>query len=548
MSNNQSNEAKKTSNFLKGATILAAAGVLSRLLGLFYKVPLYRLVGSFGNGIYGNVTNIYNMLLMVSTVGVPVAISKMVSESTAVGDYRGAKDVFRVSMAALLVLGGVSSLFLGLGAHFIIRIAHWPPESYSAIIAIAPAPFIISVCSAFRGFFQGFQIMTPTAISQIVEQIVRVFLGILLCWFYVAGIRHDIGKGVGGAIFGATAGGMVAAVMLAAIFWIFMDTYGAKLKRTTRRKPRSWQRLLRRLVVIAVPVTLTSVIVSLFATINSFIYVPRLAVAGINAHTATMMFGDFTNVDTLVNVPLIISANLAVAMIPAISESFALRDKVTTNHKIDLAIRIVILVGLPCCVGMSVLSKGIFNLLFPGSKYGPGMLRVFAYATMFMMLSNIFQSILQSIDHFRVPLITLGLGIIVFSVTGWIAMSIPAINIYGMGLDYMLTFIYLTVANYICVKRFTGVRISWHRTVVKPLIATAVMGVVTSLVYRCLLGVIGNFLAMIIAFAAAVAVYAVMIILTGAISDEEIAVLPGHRRIVPLYRKLLHWRQRVFKA
>lgn len=127
-------------------------------------------------------------------------------------------------------------------------------------------------------------------------------------------------------------------------------------------------------------------------------------------------------------------------------------------------------------------------------------------------------------------------------------MSIPAINIYGMGLDYMLTFIYLTVANYICVKRFTGVRISWHRTVVKPLIATAVMGVVTSLVYRCLLGVIGNFLAMIIAFAAAVAVYAVMIILTGAISDEEIAVLPGHRRIVPLYRKLLHWRQKVFKA
>ena len=537
---------KKASSYLKGATILTAAGFLSRLLGLFFKVPLYRIVGSFGNGIYGNVTNIYNMLLMVSTVGIPVAISKMVSESTAVGDYRGAKDVFRVSTTALLILGAVSSLILGFGAHAIIRLAHWPKESYAAIIAIAPAPFIISVCSAFRGFFQGFQIMTPTAVSQILEQIVRVALGIFLCWYFMHGLRHDVGKSVGGAVFGATAGGIIAALFLVYVFWIFMSTYRKKLRKTTRSHPRRWQSILKRLVIIAIPVTLTSVIVSLFATINSFIYVGRLSVAGISAHTATEMFGDFTNVDTLVNVPLVISSNLAVAMIPAISESFALREKKLMNHKIDLAIRIIILAGLPFCVGMSVLSTAIFRLLFPGSKYGPGMLQVFAYATMFMMLSNTFQSILQSIDRFRVPLVTLSLGIIVFTVTGWITMAIPAINIYGMGIDYMLTFIYLTVANYACVKKFTGVRIHWRQSVMKPIVSAAVMGLATAAVYNGLYPHIGNVLSMLLAFIAAVLVYSFMIVFTGVLSDEEMDVMPGKNKLMPMYHRIVGLRKKVF--
>lgn len=534
----------KNSSFLKGATILAAAGILSRVLGLFYKVPLYRMVGSFGNGIYGNVTNIYNMLLMISTVGIPVAISKMVSESIAVNDFRGARDVFKVSTIALLIMGGASSLILGCGAHEIIRIAHWPPESYYAIMAIAPAPFIVSICSAFRGFFQGFQIMTPTAVSQLVEQIVRVFLGIALCYIFLDGPARHIGQAVGGAVFGATAGGIVAAIILAVVFGVFYSTYKRRLNLTSRKRPRSWQSILKRLVIIAVPVTLTSVIVSLFATINSFIYVGRLSVAGIDAHTATMMFGDFTNVDTLVNVPLVISSNLGVAMIPSISESFALHDRKALTHKIDLAIRIIILVGLPCCVGMSALSKGIFDLLFPNSKYGPGMLEVFAYATMFMMLSNTFQSILQSIDHFKVPLYTLGFGIIVFTVIGWVTMAIPAINIYGMGLDYMVTFIYLTVANYLMVKRYTGVRIKWNRTVLRPLISVAVMGVVTLALHRGLLGITGNFIAMVVAFIVAVLVYSFMIVFMGAVSEEEIAVLPA--KIQPAFHKILTLRKRIF--
>lgn len=536
----------KANSYLKGATILATAGILSRLLGLFYKVPLYQLVGEYGNGIYGNVTNIYNVLLMVSTVGIPVAISKMISESTAVHDYRGAKTIFKVSTATLMILGGLSSLILFFGARWIISAANWPEESYAAMMAVALAPFIISICSAFRGFFQGFQIMTPTAVSQIIEQIIRVGLGIFLCWFCISR-GYGVGMAVGGAIMGATVGGVIAAVFLGFVFWIYTSKNAKMLDRTTRKHPRSAKTILKRLLIIAVPVTLTSVIVSLFATINSFIYVSRLAVAGIDKVTATIMFGAYTNVDTLINVPLVISANLAVAMIPAISESFALNDKKLMNHKIDLAIRIVTLVALPCCVGLSVLSSGIFDLLFPGSHYGPGLLQVFAYATIFMMLSNTFQSILQAIDKFRVPLVTLAFGTVIFFITGWVSMAIPSINIYGMGLSFMVTFIYLTIANYRCVKKFTGVRISWMSTVIMPGLSSLVMGLATWLVYNVCHPFIGNVLSLILAMITAVVVYAFVMILTGALGEEELAFLPGQKYIMPVYKKISRLRYKITK-
>lgn len=532
-----SNSKSKASGYLKGATILAAAGILSRMLGLFYKVPLYHLVGSYGNGIYGNVTSIYNTLLMVSTVGLPVAISIMISESVAIGDFRGARSIFRVSTLALCLLGAVSTLFLFIGADFLIGVSHWPQESYPSIMAIALAPFIISVCSAFRGYFQGYQIMTPTAISQIIEQIIRVGLGVFLAWFCIHN-GYGVGMAVGGAVMGATVGGFFAAIFLGYTFWTFTAANKEKFSHQLVKPRMDTGEILKRLLYISIPVTLTSSIVSLFATVDSMIYIPRLLLAGIDSYTATTMFGDYTNVDTLINVPLVISGNLAVAMIPAISESFALGDKKTMNAKIDIAIRLVVMVALPCCIGLSVLSYGIFDLLFPGSEYGGGMMQVFAYATIFMMLSNIFQSILQSINRMRVPLINLALAAIIRIGSCWIFLAIPAINIYGIGLSSLITFVLLTVANYLFVKRFTGVRIHWGQTVIKPLVSSAIMGLVTWGTYTAIRALLGNVAGLLVSMVASIAVYAFVMLLTGGIGAEELSALPGQNFIMPVYKKV----------
>ncbi|WP_026394666.1 putative polysaccharide biosynthesis protein [Acetobacterium malicum] len=527
---------ERTSNYLKGASILVAAGILSRLLGLFFKIPLYQMVGSYGNGIYGNVTSIYNLLLMVSTVGFPVAISKMVSESIAKNEYATAHRVFKLSIVILAVLGTLSSLFLFFGAEWIIETANWTAESYPALVAIALAPLFISFVSAFRGFFQGFQIMTPTAVSQILEQLVRVFLGVVLCWAFVG--QFGIGLGVGGAVFGATAGGLVAAILLAYLYYNFAAKNKRLLKTRTRKRQISNRALLKRLVIISIPVTLTSALVAMFSTVDSFIYVSRLGVAGIDEITATMMFGDFTNVEQLINIPLIISGNLAVAMIPAISESFSMRDRTAMNEKIVLAIRVILLVAFPSCIGLSVLSYGIFDLLFPGSPYGGFILSTFSYATIFMMLSNTFQSILQSIDRFRIPLINLGVAIIIRFITGWIFLSIPFFNIQGIVISSMITFIYLTVANYASVKRYTHIKVDFIHTALKPLMAATVMGIAVFFAYKGIAALLGGFMGIIMAVIIGVFIYSFVLVLIKGITADEIRVLPGSRTLLSFFRRL----------
>ncbi|MGV8905148.1 MAG: putative polysaccharide biosynthesis protein [Acetobacterium sp.] len=526
----------KTSNYLKGATILAAAGILSRLLGLFFKIPLYQMAGSYGNGIYANVTNIYNLLLMVSTVGLPLAISKMVSENIAKGEYATAHRVFKLSMTALVIMGCISSLFLLFGADWIIKTANWTSESYPAVLAIALAPLFISICSAYRGFFQGFQIMTPTAISQIIEQIVRVIIGVFLCWLFVR--SFGIGMGVGGAVFGATVGGLVAAMFMSYLYKAFVKENYRLLKKRTKRRQRSNRALLKRLVIISIPVTLTAALVSMFSTIDSFIYVSRLGIAGFGAVDATIMFGDFSNAEILINLPLILSGTLAIAMIPTISESFALRNRKETNKKIILSIRIILLVAFPSCIGLSVLSYGIFDLLFPGSPYGGAILSTLSFATIFMMLSNTFQSILQSIDRFRVPLINLGVAIIIRFISGWIFLAIPAINIYGIVLSTIITFAYLTIANFLSVRRFTGVRIDFFQTLIKPLFAAVIMGLVTYFAFAFVSSAAGNLLGILVAFVVAVCVYTIIMVLIKGITEEEIGYFPGNDRLIIVYDRI----------
>lgn len=537
---------KGSSNFLKGATILTAAGILSRLLGVFYKVPLYALVGSYGNGLISNATSIYTVLLMVSTVGLPAAISKMVSENLAVKDYRGVQAVFKVSSVLLLVVGGAASLFLFFGADWLIAMAKWEGETYSAIIAISPLPFIVSVCAAFRGYFQGFQIMMPTALSQIVEQIVRVILGTVLCWFFMTR-GYGVGIASGGAVLGSTIGALFAAAILVFCYSTFRSSILGKLSRHTSKVANTTKAILKRLILIAIPVTLTSAIVAVFSLIDSLIYVNRLAAAGINdAITATTMWGDLANADTLINIPLVISGNLAVALIPAISESFALRDRRGVQEKIDIAIRVVMLVALPCCFGLSALSESVFDMLFPESPFGASILSTYALATIFMMFSNTFQSVLQSIDRFRIPLFNLGLAVIIRFVTSYFFMGIPIFNIYGIVVSNFITFAFLTFSNYFFVKRFTKVSINMKQTVVKPLVSSVVMALAVIGVDTLLGFAMGEFvhsrfgalIVVLIGLVIGVLTYGICMVIIGGLRPEEISFLPFSSKIFVFYRRI----------
>ncbi|WP_133965187.1 putative polysaccharide biosynthesis protein [Eubacterium limosum] len=528
---------KTEKSWVKGAAILAAAGIFVRLIGILFRIPISNLVGSYGNGIFSNVFSIYSLLLMVSTVGFPVAVSKMISENVAIGDFRAVTNVFKVSLLTLFVLGGLSSLFLFFGASWLIGVTNWPSESIYAIQGIAFSPLIVAVCSVYRGYFQGFQNMLPTAISQVIEQVVRIVLGVFLCWYCVV-MLQNVSLGVGGAYLGTTISSLAACLLLIVWHFYFTRKHKTLLLKTSRKTPLSRKRILKRLVLIAVPVTLTSAMITFFSFADAMMYVDRLALAGFDSYTATALMGDFSYADTFVNIPLSISATFAAAMIPAISESFALKDQAGINERINTAIRLVVLVALPCCIGLSVLSDGIFMLIFPGSEHGAAIMEVYAFATIFIMLSNTFQSILQSIDRFIIPLIALLGASVVRIGCSYVFMAIPALNIYGVVLSTMLTFIFLMIVNFLFIRRYTRVRLSYTSTLVKPFIASAIMGMSALGCYNFLLPHTGNTVSVLAAIAVAAVIYFFLIIFFGILSEDELELLPGKRLLLPLMKKI----------
>lgn len=524
-------------SYIKGASIIAVGGIIAKLMGLFFKVPIGRILDGYGMGLYNNSYSIYNLMLTISIIGVPVAISKMIAERASERNYQGVMQVFRVSMSVLFLVGALTTALLYFGANAIMTFANWEPETYYSILGLAFAPFLVALMSGLRGFFQGMQLMTPTAMSQIVEAFVRVIFGISLCYY----LTNTFGQpeGAGGASSGALFGAIGAFAFLAFAWYVFMKDFNKTLKKQTGVFPKeSNKAILKRLGQIAVPVTMTSAIVSLFGLVNAFTYVSRLALAGVDTHTATIMWGDYGLTQTMINVPFTFSTAMSITLVPAISESFAQRSKIGIQHKTELGIRVILLIGLPCAIGLSVFSQEIFDLLFPNSVYGGSILQYFAFSTILIMFANTLQSILQGVDRFNLPMFHLLPGLAVNLVFNYIFVPIPGINIYGLVISNIAAYLVICLLNYRSVRRITGVRIHPVQTLLKPAFASLVMGGAGQLFYKLLRNVAGNGVSVLIAIVLCIGAYFGILILIKGLTEEEIQMMPGHNRIMKLFKRI----------
>ncbi|MBF7096933.1 putative polysaccharide biosynthesis protein [Alkalibacter mobilis] len=524
-------------SYIKGASIIAAGGIVAKLLGLFFKVPIGRILDSFGMGLYMNSYSIYNLMLTISIIGIPVAISKMISERATEKNYLGVMQVFKVSMSVMFIIGSITTAILYFGADWIMDLGRWDEESYYAILGLAFAPLLVALMSGFRGFFQGMQLMVPTALSQIVEAFVRVIFGIGLCLY----LTNNFGQaeGAGGASSGAFFGAVAAFAFLAFSWIVFMKGFRPGIKKSSRKFNReSNKKILKRLVQIAVPVTMTSAIVSLFGIVNSFTYVSRLGMAGFDLRTATIMFGDYGYAQTMINVPLTFSTAMSITLVPAISGSLILKDKAAIRHKTELGIRVILLIAIPCAVGLSIFSDQIFALLFPNSVYGGGILRYFAFSTILIMFANTLQSILQGLDKFNEPMKHLIPGLGVNLLFNFIFVSMPSINIYGLVISNISAYAVVGILNYISVRRYTGVRIQVVQTLIKPLVASAAMAVFGISIYNILVGVLGNGITVLLSIVLCIGVYFFGLIAIKGLTEEEIQFMPGRRKLMSIFKKL----------
>ncbi|WP_026477131.1 putative polysaccharide biosynthesis protein [Alkaliphilus transvaalensis] len=502
--------------FLKGAFILAFAGLFAKFLGIFFKIPLQRLIHDEGMGLFGLPYPIYTVLLAVSLIGFPAAISKLISEKIAVDDLYGARRVFRVSFFMLFIIGMFTSLFLFFSANYIIELLEWPSEAYYSIIGLALAPFFVSVMSAFRGYFQGMQMMMPTAVSQIVEQIGRVVIGVGLAYLFVG---RGVGFAAGAASFGATAGAFFGMIVMIISYFSYNGFNQTPIDHKGIEK--TWD-IIKRITWLALPITVGAVLSSVMGLIDSIIVHSRLIESGFTVEGATILYGQLTGkAVTLMNVPLTFSMAMAASLVPAISESYSRRKNYELIEKIVAGIKTTVIIALPAAVGLSIMSQEIVHLLWGETEAGGEILKILALNVVFISLAQTLTSILQGMNKVFLPVRNLIIGVIVKMVVSNLLL-VTYLNIIGTVIGTIAGYLVIMLLNYFELKRLIKFKINLKEVFIKPMISAIVMVFGVQLTFKYSLGIVTiEALSTLISIVVGVILYFGMLLLMGGVDRKN---------------------------
>lgn len=524
-------------SFIKGAAVLGVAGLIIKIIGAIYRIPLTNLIGTQGMGWYQPAYTVYNLLLTISLAGFPTAIAKLVSEKRALNNYEGAYQVFKISMMAMILGGIISAVLVYIFAQNIVDSLGYS-GSYYSMIALTPALFFVPIMSTFRGYFQGAQDMVPTALSQIIEQLFRVAVGLFLAYKLVS---VGLEKAAGGAIFGASAGSIAGTTLIMIIFFRRKKNIKKEIKNAPNNSLDKTKTVVKRLLAIAVPITIGASIVPVMALIDAYFVSSRLQAIGFTEAQATDMFGQLNGTaQTLINFPQVFSIAVAMSLVPTITDAYTKRNKNLLNKTANLGARTALLIGLPSAVGLFILARPIIALLYPSigaikhSSVG-GLLQVLSISVIFLTLVQAFTAILQAVDKQTVPVKNLAIGALVKAVMSYVLVGIPSINVKGAAISTVVAYAVATILNYIDIKRYTNIDIKLSKILIKPLISTLIMGIVVCGSYYGTLGILGSKLAALSSIALGMLVYIISLFVTGAITREDLMVLPKGEKIVKLF-------------
>ncbi|MEG0251386.1 MAG: polysaccharide biosynthesis protein [Christensenellaceae bacterium] len=533
-------------NFVKGAAILAIAGLIVKIIGAFFRIPLTNVVGTEGMGYYQLAYPVYSLLLVVSTAGLPTAISKLVSERVAKDDYEGAHYTFQIAWRVLAILGVITAILMFFLSGTIAKVQSTPPAIYS-LMAISPALFFVSILSAYRGYFQGLQYMVPTAISQIVEQVGKLGIGLSVAYLFLS-ITGKPEMGAAGALIGVSCS---EAISLLYMMIVYKRRKGEILLNIKNLDPKgatkNFKPIFKKILAIAIPVTLGACVMPIVMSIDSVIVSRTLQSIGYAQKTATSMYGVLTGVvNPLINMPAVLSLALAMSLVPAISQSKAQGDVQEMRNKSSFGLKLALLVGLPAATAFILLAQPIIMLLYKsvqGSELvmATGLFQLLSLGVLFLTLVQTMTGILQGMGKPFLPVYSLIVGAAVkIGVSLWL-ISVPSINIYGAAIGTMACYAIAAVMDVVFVVRRSQFKLSLINHILKPVLATAVMGVVVFLVYR-LLGGHSNTVGVLAAILIGLVVYVLALLLTGGLTKQELTMVPGGAKITKVMKKLKVWK------
>ncbi|MBQ9612362.1 MAG: polysaccharide biosynthesis protein [Lachnospiraceae bacterium] len=549
---------KKSNGVFVQAGILAAASMIVRIIGLLYRAPLTAIIGDEGNGYYGLAYNIYTIILMVSSYSVPSAISKLMAQKLATGQYKSAQRVFHCALMYGAAVGVIASCILFFGAEHLV-----PPVAAGVLRVFAPTVFLFGILGALRGYFQATGSMVQTSISQILEQIANAFVSIgaaaLLMRLAVnADSTTKAQRGAMGSALGTGSGVFIALVFMSVCYFLYSrknshlwksgeGNGGAALE--------SYASVMKETILVITPFLLSGSILNLTTSVNQTIYTRiMIGIRGMEEIFTTTQYGVFSNKAVVIsNIPISIATAVAAAIIPGISAAFAKRDLDDTRRRASNAIRITLIIAIPSAIGLTALAKPITLLMFPQMAtldLASGLLAALSVTVIFYSTSTITNAVLQSIGRMQLPLVSAGIALVIQTIVLQLVLRYSGMGVYSLVLVSILYSVLIFIMNEFFLNRYLSLKTDVTRTYVKPILCALIMGAATRLIYELLLKIMmsitggryyfSSLIALIPSLLAAVAVYFYALIRSGAMRTEDIESLPKGTAIARILRKL-HW-------
>lgn len=539
-------------NYLVQGSILAVASIIAKIIGMIYRFSLTNTLGNEGNSYYSTANEVYNIVLMISSFSLPLAVSKLVSERIHKGEFKNAHRVFLCAMRFALIAGGALALLTYVFAGVITKYVLSIELAVYALRVLAPAIFVFAIVGVFRGFFQGYSNMTPTAVSQVIEQIVNAIFTVVcanIMYSYGVSLAQENGNELLGPAWGAAGGtfGTVVSITVAMLFMMFVYTVQkSTLKRQMRRDVtthlESERAIYRTMILTIIPIVLSTLIYNISNVADQGVFNKVLLSQGYTEKQYTSIWGIYSGqFRVLMNVPLSLASCLAPSVVPSLTAAMARGDRGDARRKIRTSVRFTMIITIPCAVGMAALAKPILTMLYPSLETGRplavGIMQAGALLVILYAFSTLTTGILQGLGKLQTPLINNAAALVIHFILLYVMLTAGNLNIYAVVWSNICFALIVSVLNAIAIARFLHYRQEWKRTFLIPVIVSIIMGAAAYLVYQLFHLVFGNTISVLFAILAGVATYGIGLISFKGITVEEIAALPKGHLIVRLLRK-----------
>ncbi len=524
-----------------GATVLIGSNFIVKIIGLIYKIPLVNIIGREGMGYFSSALEIYTLILTIFVSGGSVAVSKMIAESYALGRYREVRKVMLLMTAMFLFIGAAGTYVMYFGSRqFAVSVGN--ELATLSVIALSPAIFFLALSTVLRGYFQGLGNMRPTGVSQVVEALFKLLVGIgaaliLKKFAYSSDIVSA------GAISGTTVSTIIGALIM--MFFYFSSRRRKELNALAAQGGEcdTTKKLLSSFLKIVIPLTLSSVVVNLTGVLDLFLIFNRLKSIGLDEKAANIAYGGYKGyAQTLFNLPPSIISSINISIIPAISAAFVVKNFKRTRYVVNRSVKIVVIMALPCAVGLMVLAGPIQRLLFTASQEEINsvtpLLIVLGFASFCTSLSTLTTAILQSSGKMNYPVISLIVGGAVKLATNYVLVGIKSIGIMGAPIGTTLCYAVMTAMNFAYMRKVLPFKVPLIRLTIKPLFAGLAMGFFAYYSQMMLASVLGDRLATILSIILAAGVYGLVLLLVGGIKESDVMLLPKGATIVRILKKL----------